>query len=510
MKSKIFLLILLFPIHLVAQHDGARNAVQLIAQGKFQQVEKALAKKNPFAGKAESSFVEMLLLLANDQEEAALDAAKKAVEQGLPFERLLMGPKSQLTKLHQHEGFKKWRKEFDEKEVIAGPMVGRVTSSSVSFWLRTISPGKVEIRIVDLESKESITKPLETSADDDNTGTLTINNLKPNCSYQYEILNTKLKGKIRTRPAKGSPSKFKVAFGGGAGFVPEWERMWDTILAEKPDAMLMLGDNVYIDQPQFSLCQHYCYYRRQCRPEWKRLTAAVPIYSIWDDHDFATNDCNVGPHIDKPKWKPEVWKTFTQNWINPGYGGGETQPGCWYDFHIGDVHFIMLDGRYYRHRQGKTMLGPVQKAWLLKTLKESKATFKVLTSPVPFTPGIKPGSKDPWDGFPEEREEIFSHITKHEIDGVFLVAADRHRTDLRKIERPKGYDLYEFMSSRLTNRHTHSVVKTPGLIWGYNKTCSFGLMEFDTTAEDPQVVMKCISIDGIVIQRFTLQCSKLK
>jgi alkaline phosphatase D len=42
----------------------------------------------------------------------------------------------------------------------------------------------------------------------------------------------------------------------------------------------MLGDNVYIDQPEHSLCQHYCYYRRQSRPEWRRFTARTAIYSI--------------------------------------------------------------------------------------------------------------------------------------------------------------------------------------------------------------------------------------
>ena len=56
------------------------------------------------------------------------------------------------------------------------------------------------------------------------------------------------------------------------------------------------------------------------------------------------------------------------------------------------------------------MLGPVQKKWLLETLKNSEGTFKVIASPVPFTAGIKPGSRDPWDGFPKEREEIFSFI----------------------------------------------------------------------------------------------------
>ncbi|MEM7011994.1 MAG: alkaline phosphatase D family protein, partial [Verrucomicrobiota bacterium] len=333
--------------------------------------------------------------------------------------------------------------------------------------------------------------------------------------YEYEIevdgaLAQQERFTFSTYPKQNQPAKFRVAFGGGAGFVPNWEYMWDTIGKFEPNALLMLGDNVYIDQPEFDLCQHYCYYRRQSQPAWRRLVSSTAIYSIYDDHDFGKNDCVPGPEIETPSWKREVWNIFRQNWVNPSYGGGEKQPGCWYDFQIADAHFIMLDGRYYRDRKGGSMLGPVQKAWLLDTLKKSTSTFKMLVSPVPWTEGIKPGSKDPWDGFPEERESIYSFIEENKIEGVFLVAADRHRTDLRVTKRENGYDLYEFESSRLTNRHTHGVVKTEGLIWGYKDTCSFGLMEFDTAAAEPNVVFKAVTIDGEVVHEHTLPLSELR
>jgi alkaline phosphatase D len=169
----------------------------------------------------------------------------------------------------------------------------------------------------------------------------------------------------------------------------------------------------------------------------------------------------------------------------------------------------MLDGRYYRDLEGGSMLGPVQKRWLLRTLSQSDAKFKVIASPVPFTEGIKRGSRDPWDGFSEEREEIFSHIESEKIEGVFLIAADRHRTDLRITRRPNAYDLYEFESSRLTNRHTHGVVPTEGLVWGYNQTCSYALMTFDTTRPDPQVRFECVSLDGKTQHSYVLKRSEL-
>jgi alkaline phosphatase D len=408
------------------------------------------------------------------------------------------------------EQFQAWAAEAEDTRLLHGPMLGSVTDSTASFWIRTDEAARVQVKI-----GQRISPPVATGPDSDFAAVVTIDGLAPATPYSYQVLVdgqpvATENARFSTFPVTGQPAKFSVVFGGGAGYVPEWERMWDTIRNVQPIALLMLGDNVYIDQPERMLCQYYCYYRRQARPEWRRLVASTATYAIYDDHDFGTNDCVPGPEIESPPWKRTAWNTFRQNWVNPSYGGGESQPGCWFDFQIADVHFILLDGRYYRDRKGGSMLGPAQKQWLWQTLKNSPGTFKVLASPVPWTAGIKPGSKDPWDGFPEEREEIFRFIEDNHIEGVFLISADRHRTDLRRTERPEGYDLLEFESSRLTNRHTHGVVKTPGLIWGYNEKCSFGLMRFDTLAATPSVTFECVNIDGEVIHRHTLQTSELR
>jgi alkaline phosphatase D len=492
-----------FALPALAQHDVQRNAVQQIALSKFDAAAKTLeGNKKPNAGKAETLFVEILSLLKRGQIDEARARQKLALEAGLPLERFAAGPHELLSKLPELKGVK-------AINLVHGPMVGSVTESAASFWVRTRRSAKVSIIVG--ERRASAT----TNATSGFTTVIRVDGLKPNTDYDYriEIDDAPAKAeatRFRTFPTKAKPQPFSVGFGGGAGFVPEWERMWDNITTFKPNAFLMLGDNVYIDQPEHSLTQHYCYARRQSRPEWRRLIASTAIYSIWDDHDFGVNDCVPGPEIEKPAWKRKVWELYQQNWVNPSYGGGEKQPGCWYDFMIGDVHFIMLDGRYYRDLKGGSMLGSVQKAWLKKTLTTSSGTFKVIASPVPFSPNIKPGSKDPWDGFADERAELFSWIAKDKIEGVFLIAADRHRTDLRTIPNPGSYTLYEFESSKLTNRHTHPVVKTKGLIWGYNKTCSFGFMKFDTTKSDPQVTFELIDLDGNILQSHVLQRSTLK
>ncbi len=306
--------------------------------------------------------------------------------------------------------------------------------------------------------------------------------------------------------------KFTIVFGGGAGYVPENERVWDTIGAIDPRALLLLGDNVYIDDPKTPEMQLFHYYRRQSQPEWSRLAAKVPIYGIWDDHDFTTNDGWGGPGINEPKWKREVWNIFRDNYDNPYYGGGEKQPGCWFDFWIGKVHFVLMDGRYYRESpKGKapSMLGPVQMKWLKKTLKEP-SVFTVLCSNVPMTPRVKPGSKDTWDGYAEERQRIFEFIAGEKIPGIIILSADRHRSDAYKIETGlEGmYPLYEWQSSRLTNQHVHGLIKHS--LFGYNAKQSFGRVDFDLEAGDPSVKYTVVNINGKPIHSMVVKRSDLQ
>ena len=156
------------------------------------------------------------------------------------------------------------------------------------------------------------------------------------------------------------------------------------------------------------------------------------------------------------------------------------------------------------------MLGNVQKKWLKEQLKSADGTFKVLCSSVPWDFRTKGDSKDTWNGYKDEHEEILSFIEKNEIEGVILMSADRHRSDCWKISRPNGYDLYEFNSSRLTNQHVHPTMEKQGAIFSYNKPQSFGLVTIDTTVADPTATYEVININGEKPHSLTVKRSELK
>ncbi len=271
-----------------------------------------------------------------------------------------------------------------------------------------------------------------------------------------------------------------------------------------------MGDNVYIDAPTEPAIQRYVYYRRQSRPEFRRFVSSTPTYAVWDDHDFAWDNSGGGPDPDAPTWKPDVLDVFRQNWIEPSDAAAREVPGVWFTFSIGDVDVFVLDGRYYRSNPlepGGSMLGTAQKEWLMRELRSSAATFKLIASPVPWAASANP-EPDAWDAYPEEREEIFHFIREQRISGVVLVSADRHRSDMWMIPQDGSYSLPEFASSRLTNHHKHA--ETDLAVFSYNNKPSFGQITFDFTLEDPAIKYSIFSIDDELMFEYELHATDLQ
>ncbi len=397
--------------------------------------------------------------------------------------------------------------------LFSGPMVGCLSPHGARIWLRTAREADVAIRVLEGDKEVAIEKT-RTRPERDLTALIDLKGLRPFTEYSYQVTingepqNLPHPLVFRTAPAEGQKATFNIAFGGGARYNHKHERIWNTIADTTPLAVLHLGDNLYIDDPENRKRHNVYYYRRHLRPEFRRMISGSANYAIWDDHDFGKNDCAGGPEKFQPAWKLPVWKVFRNNWVNPGYGGGETQPGCWYSFSLGEVDFFMTDGRYYRdYKKGKTMLGPVQKAWLLDALSKAKGTFKVIASGTLWTETADKGGKDSWWGVKEEREEIFAHLEKNKIGGVILISADRHRCDIYKMDRDVGYPLYEFESSKLTNNHTHKTKDEA--LFSYNKGNFFGQIVFDLEKDDPTLTFNCVAIDGETVHSFPVKRSQL-
>jgi len=321
----IFLFISSFYNMGIAQHDRHLDAVIEIANGQLDEAKQRIEQiaENPDAlwesrttgayaraGRTlkkegeeyrrfvipENYFVMSMLASVKGNAGAAFEYAKDAVDEGLPFERLIAGPRDAFATLHQSDTFKKWAKK-ESKLLIHGPMLGNVSSSGASFWVRTANEAEVKIKVKPKSYpslENNIFEVSRKSARNDYTTVVHIDGLQSNTTYNYSL---EVDGEnifvedatFKTYPKQGNPDKFSIAFGG-----------WTTIKMNDPLALLLLGDNVYIDDPEHLMTNRYCYYRRHSRPEWKKLIAGRGVYSIWDDHDFGTDDSYGGPEIDEP------------------------------------------------------------------------------------------------------------------------------------------------------------------------------------------------------------------
>lgn len=432
------------------------------------------------------------------------------------------GKEGSIVQLMKEPEFVKLIKKHDLK-LFNGPMLGAISSNSAKVWVRTAGAASFYVKVGKIKSKE-----VKTTEASDYTGTAFIEGLEPFTEYKYSVVIDgkeiqKDYFKLKTAPKAGEGARFSIAFGSGARYQPTNEGIWRTMAEQKPMAYLGLGDNLYIDMPKHQNVQRLHYYRRMLRQEYREIIASSGTYAIWDDHDMYANDSEGGYGLNTKPYKMPNFRVFEQNWNNPFNGVQPETPGTFFNFRLGDVEVIMTDGRFYRYgpkssrkdedKKPHTMLGEAQKKWLLDTLKKSTAKFKVIASGTMWHADADKGGYDSWAGprspYQKERDEIFDFINKEKIDGIILISGDRHRTDIWKTARPKGYPLYEFLSAKLTNVHSHMARKEA--VWSYAAKGDrfWGQLDFDTTGPEPIVTFKAINQKGKVLKSFPVKLSEI-
>lgn len=229
-------------------------------------------------------------------------------------------------------------------------------------------------------------------------------------------------------------------------------RMWPQLLSARPDALLLIGDNVYADHGKNGwekptaegLWDRYVE-TRQDLPLFfaERL---VPTFAIWDDHDFGTNDSDrTWPLKDASL---EVFMTFfAQRRAAPGFERGPGVAGWWTAF---GAHFALLDDRYFRSPNrvdlpDQTHLGSEQESWLLTHLKATVRPVFLVEGDQFF------GGYHQFESFEGSHPKNFAAQLKAwriAKGPLVFVSGDRHLSEIMRVpEQVLGYPTYEFTSS---------------------------------------------------------------
>ncbi len=303
---------------------------------------------------------------------------------------------------------------------------------------------------------------LQAPAGSDHVVVARLTGLKPGttAAYRVEAGAERRTGTIRAQPYWSKPAAAaELSFAlGSCFFLADADPMWpggdygsgfgifDAIAAQKPDVMLWLGDNLYLQQPDFyDPASMAARYRRQrgFAPLQPLLTATSHL-AIWDDHDYGPNDADASYVL-----KSETLGLFRRYWPNPSSGMPDV-PGTFGMARYGDVLFFLLDDRWYRSPNAwpdgpdKTMFGARQLEWLEQALVSApRSALKIIMAGSQFWP--RDSRFEGWHRYATERAAFAEWL---------LARTDRgRRVPLR---RPPFRRAREDRASRAHTRSTSS------------------------------------------------------
>lgn len=400
-------------------------------------------------------------------------------------------------------------------DLLGGPMLGDLRSDGVTVWLRPATTVPLRILVGDRRFNVPNHRPGQTLR-------VPLTGLAPDTSYNYKVVSDRVlaEGSFTTAPAGNKQSVFRLAFGSCFHKIglhnPNLIR---EILGRDPHAMMLLGD-IAVDDRNNEVNMHRADYQlRDVSQPWRDLVSQVPVYASWDDHDYFDNDLSGIPRRYNAADREAVREVWQENWNNPIANGG--RKGIYFNSRVGPVEVIMLDTRSCRdgarRKKNGSYLGDAQFAWLKKTLAESTAPFKVLSSGTMWSDYVSNG-KDSWGTWDKEvREELFQFIEDESIGGVLLVSGDRHGARGFRIPRESGFNFYEFEPATLGG-----VSGPPGVIkncaeqiFGYHGTdpqgddfIAFGEFTFEFEPK-PFVTFRLIRETGDILEEHVMSLEQL-
>jgi len=318
------------------------------------------------------------------------------------------------------------------------PLVGDVTANSALIWVRANRDAIIWVEYgTDPELTTSrFTEPVRLSSERDFTAKVVLSDLLPHTRYFYRLhaqdpANPSRAflgaiGQFLTAPEEDQWVPLTFAYSGDAGQAYQPFRLFDAVRAQQPEFFLFLGDTIYADQGPGPVATTLAAYREKYRGNredaaFQRLARQTSFYAIWDDHEIANNANRTHPRL------PIARRAFLEYW--PIREDATDGTRLYRSFRWGRAaELFLLDCRQYRSPQAerdgpsKTLLGAEQKAWLKAALLASPATFKFIATTVP----LKYHTRDSWEGYRTERQELLEFIRTQRIENVIFLAADVH------------------------------------------------------------------------------------
>lgn len=251
---------------------------------------------------------------------------------------------------------------------------------------------------------------------------------------------------------------------------------WKWIEEDRPDLLLLLGDNVYARNSGWDIDYLREKYESQAAvPNFKNLTANVDMLATWDDHDLGPDNAK-GATADAQKigksgkQRRDEARDLLLEFLpaNVSIPENLSQPigEIYCRYTIDGIRVIMLDTRYYREDAKEypnaQLLGPIQETWLWNEL-NSAAQDGSLATIVCAGSTIDMGSK-PSESI-SDYSRFYEEFTKRfrECPNPIFLSGDIHQNNIRVhdgfleitssgVAQRRRYGLFDAKTKNLNNR----------------------------------------------------------
>jgi alkaline phosphatase D len=383
-----------------------------------------------------------------------------------------------------------------------GVQSGDATADSAVVWTRADRAGRLHVEVSrrpDFRGARQIRGPL-LAPSGDFTGKVRLRDLPAGERLHYRVrvesldrpglLSEPLVGALRTAPGERQRTDLRFVWTGdivgqGWGIAPEFGGMkiFQAMRAVQPDFFLCSGDTVYADGPlaetvtlpdgriwrnlvtpeKSKVAETLAEYRGQFAynlldEQLRAFAAEVSQVNQWDDHEV-TNNWYPGEILDDARYterRVDVLAARSRQafheWL-PTPDDGRLYRRLSYGPLL-DV--FVLDMRTYKDpNDGNTyadpnrgLLGRAQREWLIRELKQSRATWKVIANDLPIGL-VVPDGADAQEGvaqgdggLPAGRElefaEVLQAVHRADVRGIVFLTADVHYTAAHHYDPARG------------------------------------------------------------------------
>lgn len=383
------------------------------------------------------------------------------------------------------------------------------------------APGEVRLNYFP-EAEPALVRSMDwtiTRAEEDYTCQWTVKDLQAGTRYVailearpigQEEITAILRGSFRTAPQPDLPVPQTFCMTTCHDYIRRDDdlghRIYPAMTQMAPDWMIHAGDIEYYDKPN-----PWAWTIDLMRFKWARLFSLPRVrdfyanhtsYFIKDDHDTLKNDCWPGQTYGAVSFEQGV-RLFNREQFparTPRYT--TVQWGR-------DVQIWILEGRDFRSpntiKDGpdKTILGKEQKAWLLQSVHDSTAAFKLVFSPTPIVGPDRDQKSDNHANETFKYEGLQLRDALSAIEGLIVFCGDRHwqyaskdsLTGLWEFGCGPGSERHELGWREGDVRPEHRFLRVQG---GFLS----GQLSYGEAVDQPRLLIRHHTVDGKEVSRF--------